>query len=137
MVNVEHARATLHFLSYFWWGLSAHSDKNSERWAHYCTEEGCGTFDFPTVHGELGTSGSSAPRLGACEVRRHTGLVNPENQLVFEVRADKPDSYWCSWRRQERVDVRFSGFVKPRYGWTGRGNSEKNGENARNGVDHS
>jgi len=68
MVNVEHARAMLHFLP-FWWGLSAHSDKDSEAvgkaGSHCCT-------DPPTVHGELGAFRLEHPLV---RVYDHTGAT--------------------------------------------------------------
>jgi hypothetical protein len=54
------------------------------------------------------------------------------NQLVSEVRADKLDAYWCSWGRQVTgacaIFLISLSLVQNRDGWTGRGNSEENGE---------
>src|ERR1700739_3083349 len=119
MVNVEHTRATLHFLP-FLWGVSAHSGKDSERWArqvHIVVQT------RPTVHGDLEASGSNTLRLG---------------YMITQAphRTSKYEANWCS--RFVLVGRTVIGVPEDaknecvcdfanRNGWTGRGSGEKNG----------
>jgi len=78
--------------------------------------------DLPIVHGELGASGSSAPRLGCMitQAPHRTSQFETNwcsrfvliSRTVIGVPGDAKNEYVCD-------------FLQNRNGWTGRGNSEK------------